>query len=77
MLLKWAGTLVAYVLALMIRRGRATNSPPQLGQIWCISSAQAGQKVHSCEQIKAGSSGAVAALHFSHPDFISSAILLV
>ena len=36
------------------RRGRATNSPPQLGQVSCsFCSAQAAQNVHSKEQIRA------------------------
>jgi hypothetical protein len=36
------------------RRGRATNSPPQLGQCPCSTvSAQVLQKVHSKEQMRA------------------------
>ena len=33
--------------AAALRRGRATNSPPQFGQTRLISSAQRGQNVHS------------------------------
>jgi hypothetical protein len=36
------------------RRGRASNSPPQLGHFRCsTSSVQVAQKVHSKEQIRA------------------------
>jgi hypothetical protein len=37
------------------RRGRATSSPPQFGQVCCICSAHREQNVHSKLQIRASS----------------------
>ena len=42
-----SGILIPYLL----RLGRCTNSPPQFGQVFFISSAHFSQKVHSYEQI--------------------------
>src|SRR3546814_9610490 len=55
------------------RRGRATSSPPQLGQRRAIVSAQAAQKVHSKLQIKASPSIASPRSHRSQSGFICSA----
>jgi hypothetical protein len=36
-----------------VRFGRASNSPPQFGQVSLIAAAQSGQKVHSKLQMRA------------------------
>lgn len=46
--------------------GLFTNSPPQFGQIFFISSVQGKQKVHSCTQIKAIESLSIEDVQRSH-----------
>ncbi len=53
------------------RFGRATSSPPQFGQTCSIASAQAGQNVHSNEQIVASASSDSAAPQRSQVVLIS------
>jgi hypothetical protein len=53
------------------RFGRATNSPPQFGQMPSMPAAQFGQKVHSWLQMRASASNGRPAPHFSHPGRIS------
>jgi len=66
-----AGLLASFSAGL---RGRATNSPPQLGQTKPSSiSAHVLQKVHSKEQINAsGASGGRSVLQHSQPGRSSS-----
>src|SRR5450755_1858193 len=52
------------------RGGRRLSSPPQFEQWPCIPTTQAGQKVHSYEQMYASPSIARMRPHFSHSDFI-------
>jgi hypothetical protein len=61
---------IQFQLSSRLRRGLETSSPPQVGQILCISSAHAEQKLHSFEQIKAGPSCASEALQRLQADFI-------
>jgi hypothetical protein len=56
------------------RRGRCTNSPPQLGQTLFISVAHFSQNVHSYEQIMAMPAADNSRLHFSHAAFICNAM---
>jgi hypothetical protein len=56
-----------------LRRGRATSSPAQFGQVCFILAVQSGQKVHSYEQMYASASSRTARPHFSQPIFISNA----
>jgi hypothetical protein len=56
------------------RRGRATSSPAQFGQIWSIESAHATQNVHSNEQMRASPSGASPFPQRSQTSRISSAM---
>jgi hypothetical protein len=56
-----------------LRRGRATSSPAQFGQVCFIFAVQSGQKVHSYEQMYAPASSRSARSHFSQPIFISNA----
>jgi len=60
--------------ALVRRRGRRTNSPPQLGHTKAMALLQFSQKVHSYVQMNAGPSSESAALHFSQLVRISSAM---
>jgi len=54
-------------------RGRATNSPPQLGQISpSLFSAQGTQNVHSNEQILASAAGGRSVLQHSQLGLSSS-----
>jgi hypothetical protein len=53
------------------RFGRATSSPPQLGQMPFMPAAQLGQKVHSWLQMWASASNGRPAAHFSHEGLIS------
>jgi hypothetical protein len=66
------GGLLASLLA--GRRGRGSNSPPQLGQMPpSAPSAHAAQKVHSNEQMRASvESGGKSLSHRSQPGLSSS-----
>jgi len=55
-----------------LRRGRATSSPPQFGQVCCICSAHPEQNVHSKLQIRASPSCGSDASHRSQVARISS-----
>jgi hypothetical protein len=58
-----------------MRRGRGSNSPPQLGQRPFMASEQSAQNVHSNEQMRAlVLSAASAVSHRSQIDLISSAM---
>src|ERR1700752_4158914 len=61
------------------RRGRGTSSPPQLGQRpWSTVSAQARQKVHSKEQMRASSEpGGRSRSQHSQPGRSSSMYILL
>jgi hypothetical protein len=55
-----------------MRLGRATSSPPQLGQVAPMASAHGTQNVHSKLQIRASPASARPASHFSQVARISS-----
>jgi hypothetical protein len=61
------------VVPTVLRIGLRSNSPPQFGHVFFISSAHDAQNVHSKLQMAASfESAGNAALHRSHVDLISS-----